>query len=274
MPSDPEESGDDSSLSEASEPVGRGRDYSVRAVERVCSILDLLQESVDGITLIDVSNATGLPKASAFRYMWTLEARRYIEREPASGRFRLGLAFASMQSRQLEVLRERSRPWLEQLRDEFGETTNLGILDGDAVIYIDVVESRRGVRLAAARGSKDSLHSTALGKAIAAHLPESRVREILQRSGMPQLTVNTLASVDAYLADLAWVRHAGYAVDNGENEVDGRCVAVPLLGSGLPAALSVSAPSARFPVQQVETVAKALQDAAANIATSPPPEQS
>jgi IclR family transcriptional regulator, acetate operon repressor len=236
--------------------------YSVRAVDRVCSILNLLQETVDGVSLNEVADATGLPKSSAFRYMHTLGAHRYVERDAKSGLYRLGLGFVGFQSRHVEVIRQRTRPGLEALRDKLGETVNLGILDGDSVVYLDIVESRRQVRLAASKGDRDSLHSTALGKAIAAHLPEQRVREILARTGMPAVTPNTITGLDDYLAELARVRRLGYAVDNGENEVDGRCVAVPLLDGRLPAAVSLSAPSARFPIQQVEEVVALLQDVA------------
>lgn len=248
------------------------RDYSVRAVERVCLILNLLQESVDGITLNEVAQTTGLPKSSAFRYLWTLESHRYVERDAERGLFRLGLGFVGMQSRHLEILRERARPSLASLRDEFGETANLGLLDEDHIIYIEIVESRRGVRLAATRGDRDPLHSTALGKAIAAHLPEDRVRSLLEATGLPARTANTITSLEGYLEELAKVRRAGYAVDNGENEEDGRCVAVPLLATHLPAAISVSGPASRFSMQDVRRVAKTLIDIAAGIATNPLPE--
>lgn len=252
---------------------GEERDYTVRAVQRVCAILNLLQESVDGVPLNTVASTTELPKSSAFRYLWTLENHRYVERDPATGLFRLGLGFVGMQSRHLEVLRERARPWLEKLRDEHDETANLGILDGSSIIYLDIVESNRSVRLAANRGDRDTLHSTALGKAIAAYLPESRVREMLEQSGMEPRTPNTITTVDAYFDELVKVRRLGYAVDNAENELDGRCVAAPILGTRLPAALSVSAPAARFPIQQVARVAKALQEVAKQIATMPAPER-
>lgn len=245
------------------------RDYSVRAVERVCLILDLLQESVDGITLNEVAQTTGLPKSSAFRYLWTLEHHRYVERDETNNLFRLGLGFVGMQSRHLEILRERARPSLEALRDEYGETANLGLLDGDHIIYIEIVESRRGVRLAASRGDRDPMHSTALGKAIAAHLPEDRVRTLLDRAGMPGHTSATITSVDDFMTELAGVRRNGYAIDNGENEADGRCVAAPLLGTHLPAAISVSGPSSRFSMQDAKKVAKTLIRVASGIATNP-----
>jgi IclR family transcriptional regulator, acetate operon repressor len=253
-------------LSDSSKP-DQERDYSVRAVERVCAILNLLQNSIDGVSLIDVAGATGLPKSSVFRYLWTLEEYRYVERDLESGVYRLGLGFLGMQSRQLEVLRQRARPWLEKLRDQFDETLNLGILDGDAVTYLEIIESRRGVRLAAKRGDRDPLYSTALGKAIAADLPETSVRDLLQQSGMEPRTPNTITNIDDFISELARIRRVGYAMDNGENEIDGRCVAVPIPDSPLPAALSLSAPSVRFPLQDVNNVATALQDAARRITT-------
>ncbi|WP_407652616.1 IclR family transcriptional regulator [Amycolatopsis cynarae] len=249
------------------------RDYSVRAVERVCLILNLLQESIDGITLNEVAQTTGLPKSSAFRYLWTLENHRYVERDEDGTLFRLGLGFVGMQSRHLEILRERARPSLEHLRDTFGETANLALLDGSHIIYLDIVESRRGVRLAASRGHREPLHCTALGKAIAAQLPPDRVRELLAETGLPKRTANTIGTVDAFLAELTKVRRVGYAVDDRENEADGRCVAVPLLGTQLPAAISLSGPSSRFTLQDIKKAAKTLLGAAAELSTNPVPQQ-
>lgn len=245
--------------------AGQERDYSVRAVERVCSILSLLQESPDGVSLLDLAETTELPKSSAFRYLWTLEEHRYVERDPESRLYRLGLGFVGMQSRQLEMLRQRARPWLERLRDQFGETLNLGVLDGGAVIYLEIMESRRGVRLSARRGDRDPIHSTALGKAMAARLAETRVRELLSHQGLEARTPNTITNLEDFIAELAKVRRLGYAIDNCENEIDGRCVAVPIPDSPTPAALSLSAPSVRFPMQEVKEVAAALKEAAYRI---------
>lgn len=248
------------------------RDYTVRAVDRTCAILDLLQGSIEGVSLIDVAQATELPKSSAFRYLWTLEAHRYVERSPDTGLYRLGLGFVGMQSRQVEVLRQRARPWLEELRDAFGETVNLGILDGDSIIYLDIVESRRGVRLAARRGDRDPLHATALGKAVAAYLPEAQVQEILTHSGMPPRTDATITNRDDFLSELDKIRRSGYAVDNEENEIDGRCVAVPIVGINLPTAVSLSAPAARFPMARVREAATALQAITEKLAADQPSE--
>jgi len=249
------------------------RDYSVRAVERVCLILNLLQSSVDGIALNEVAQTTGLPKSSAFRYLWTLENHRYVERGEDGNLFRLGLGFVGMQSRHLEILRERSHPSLNYLRDEFGETANLGLLDGDQVIYIDIVESRRGVRFAASRGDRVPLHSTALGKAVASRLPDDRVRDLVKHTGLVKRTANTIGTTEEFFEELGRVRRTGYAIDDRENEEDGRCVAAPLLGTHLPAALSVSGPVSRFGLAEAKKVGKALLEVASGITTNPVSEQ-
>lgn len=245
------------------------RDYSVRVVDRVCLILNLLQKSVDGITLNEVAETTGLPKSSAFRYLWTLENRRYVERHGDGSVYRLGLGFVGMQSRHLEILRERARPLLEGLREEFGETANLGLLDGNHVIHVDVVESRRSVRLSAARGGRVPLHCTALGKAIASRLPNERVGTLLAQAGLVPHTGHTIGTPAAYFEELAKVRRAGYAIDDRETEEDARCVAVPLTGTHLPAAIGVSGPSSRFTLAEARRVARTLVDIAFRITIDP-----
>jgi IclR family acetate operon transcriptional repressor len=236
--------------------------YSIRAVHRVCDILDLLQQSPDGVTLPDVARVARLPKSSAFRYLATLERRRYVERDPLSGSYQTGSALLPLRAHEPELLARRARPHMEQLRDKLEETVNLGMLDGSYVIYLEIVESRRAMRLAARRGDRELIHSTALGKAIAACLPEERVRAIVADAGMPRVTERTITDLQSYLGELALVRGRGYAMDNGENEIDGRCVAVPVVGSNLPAAISLSAPASRFPLSQVEEAAETLKEIA------------
>jgi IclR family acetate operon transcriptional repressor len=235
--------------------------YSIRAVRRVCDLLDLLQDRVDGVSLPEVAEAVRLPKSSAFRYLATLESRRYVERT-TNGDYRLGLAFLPIQAAQLDTLADRGRPLLEVLRDEFEETVNLGLLSGNRVSYIEILESPKAMRLAARKGDRDPIHSTALGKAIAAHLDPERVRAILDVEGMQRYTKRTVTSQKAYFAELERVRNDGYAVDDGENEPDGRCLAVPLFVHKLPAAISLSAPAARFPIEDVASAAARLTEVA------------
>lgn len=248
----------------AAEDVGtNGTAYSIRAVQRVCDILDLLQRSPNHATLAQVSTVTKLPKSSAFRYLATLETRRYVERDPETGDYKLGLGLLPLQSLQFDLIAQRVRPYLERLCHEYRETTNLGLLEGNRVTYLEIVESPQAMRMASRRGDREQIHSTALGKAIAATLPTKRVRAILEAEGMQAMTARTLTSSDLYLAELERIRDVGFAIDDGENEPEGRCVAVALPGGRIPAAISVSAPASRLPMERVPEVAERLHDVSA-----------
>ncbi|RZI92824.1 MAG: IclR family transcriptional regulator, partial [Microbacterium sp.] len=158
--------------------------YSIRSVQRVCDILDLVQANPDGLSLMAFAQATELPKSSVFRYLATLEGRGYVERN-ADGDYRIGLALSGDR---IDTVARRLLPQLMHLRDTLGETVNLGLLDGTRVAYLEIVESRASIRNAPRAGEREVIHATALGKVLAAQMPESAVESILQQEGMARLT--------------------------------------------------------------------------------------
>jgi IclR family transcriptional regulator, acetate operon repressor len=235
--------------------------YSVRAAERVADLLDALQEAREGASLVALADATGMPKSSVFRYLATLESRGYVEKDVDTGDYSLGPALPSA-SRYYDVLATRARPTLERLRDRFEETANFAVLDGDRVVYVQIVESAQAMRLAARRGEQDYVHSTAVGKVIAAQQPVETVRALLRAAGMPARTPRTITRVDDFMGELERVREQGYAIDDEENEQGARCVAVALTGTRVAAGISIAAPSVRLSHEQAQAVAKTLADEA------------
>jgi IclR family acetate operon transcriptional repressor len=233
--------------------------YSIRAVDRVCDILDTLANAGHAVSLTEVAEGAGIPKSSAFRYLSALEVRHYVERSPDGMSFLLGVAFRPQHTPGVERLTELARPALERLKDELGETTNLGLLDGTYVVHALVAESPQSMRLAARVGERGSIHSTALGKAMCAALPDSRVRMILHVAGMPRFTDATLTDPDAYIAELGRTRARGYGIDEAENQPAGRCVAVAIPNIPFSAGVSVSAPADRLPKDAVAGVARRLR---------------
>lgn len=228
--------------------------YSIRSVQRVCDILDLVQAHPQGLSLVDFAAATGLPKSSVFRYLSTLEGRGYVERNE-SGDYRLGL---SLSGERLEMLTRRLTPYLLRLRDELGETINLGMLDGSRVAYLEIIESKASIRNAPRAGEREFIHCTALGKVLAAGRPTDYVESILLQEGMPAHTPNTITDVAAYLDELELTRQRGYALDDEENEIGGRCIAIAVPRTKIPIAISMSAPIGRLPLEDVPQVARAM----------------
>jgi IclR family acetate operon transcriptional repressor len=236
--------------------------YSIRAVDRVLDVLDVLHARTRATSLSEIARAAGLARSSAFRYLATLERRGYVERDGSDG-YRLGPAFPA-RARRLNIATV-GRSLLEELRDRFQETINLGVLDGNAVAYLDIVESPMAIRFAARPGDRNAIHSTALGKALAAQLRDDDVRRILAAEGMAPMTPRTITDEDDYLREIAGVRRRGFALDSGENEEGGGCVAVAVPGAGVPAAISLSAPAGRLSAERIEEVVAALREASARL---------
>ena len=114
-------------------------------------------------------------------------------------------------------------------------------------------------------GRRVKPHATAVGKAILATKPDDEVRELLKRTGMPRRTEHTLTTPKLLFADLERVRECGYALDNGEQELGVRCVALAVPGAPRPMALSMSGPLTRMSDAMVDKAAPILRKAAEKI---------
>ena len=232
-----------------------------RAIRRTCLVLREVGAAANtGASLPQLVTATGLPKSSVHRYLEVLVQEGFLERDAQSGTYRLGARIVSLASNETPLMVIRARPYLERLRDLFDETVNLGILSGDNIVYLDILESPRTVRLAARVGDTDMIHSTALGKAIAAQLPEEEVRSLLQRPGLPRRTANTITRAADFMKHLELVRRHGFAIDDQENDVEGRCVAIVVPARRVQYAVSVSGITSRFPMSKTGEAARAMRE--------------
>lgn len=239
--------------------------YSSRSVQRVCDVLEALAAAPLGATLSEVAAMTHMPRSTAFRYLATLEERRFVERDAEGNLFRLGQAFGNRPDTSRARLATVAQPALEKLRDQLGETTNLGVLEGTSIVHELVLESPEFMRVAARPGERGMVHATALGKAMCSDLPRERIIAILDATGLPPLTRKTITTVDELERELQRVREQGYGIDDSENQEGALCVAVPIPQLPMPAAISVSAPSSRFSRSEVPAVARKLAVAAAAI---------
>lgn len=240
--------------------------YSIRAVDRVCDILDAIQAQSGNASLPAIALTTRMPKSTAFRYLSVLEERGYIERNSETSTYRLGLSFQPRDLLSLERLKRFALPILTQLRDELSETTNLGILENGHVVHVLVIESPQQMRLAARVGERALIHSTALGKAMATQLDTETVRAILALQGMPTYTPMTITSQPEYLTQLAQAQTDGFAMDDSENQIGGRCIAVPIPDTPVRAGISVSAPASQLPIERVPSIVRQLQTSADHLA--------
>jgi IclR family acetate operon transcriptional repressor len=136
------------------------------------------------------------------------------------------------------------------------------VLDGDQVVYVAQAPSRHSMRMFTEVGRRVDAHCTAVGKAILAQLPDDTVEQVLARAKMSPQTERSITTVDAMRTELNVIRDQGYAVDDGEQEIGVRCLAVAVPGTPSNAAISISGPETRMGMIAVDEVVPLLTKAA------------
>lgn len=144
---------------------------------------------------------------------------------------------------------------LQELSRSVGETCNLGVMDGNAVVYIERVEAKWPFGLKFEPGSRVPLHCTSMGKLFLSEMPSAKRRELLGVSTLHRYTENTICDSAALDREAAEIKKRGYSVDDQEFLAGVVCLAVPVHDADgvLCAALAISAPAARL------SIGKALQ---------------
>jgi IclR family acetate operon transcriptional repressor len=144
----------------------------------------------------------------------------------------------------------------------------MALLDGDEVVYVAQVPSRHSMRMFTEVGRRVLPHSTGVGKALLAHVPPQEVRALLGRTGMPAATEKTITEPDAFLAELERIRGLGYALDDNEQEIGVRCLAVTVPDSPTAAAISISGPAGRVTEAATDKIVPILQDVARQLSVA------
>lgn len=249
-------------------PAERGRGAGgVQSLDRAIVLLDLLADAGGEVGISRLAELSGLPLPTIHRLMRTLVTHGYVRQE-ASRRYALGPRLIRLGESAARQLGTWARPQLVELVAAVGETANLALLEGDDVVYVAQVPSTHSMRMFTEVGRRVFAHCTGVGKALLAQLPAETVRDILARTGMPAQTPHTLTDPATLLRELAQIRQQGYAIDDGEQEVGVRCLAVPVPGAPAMAAISVSGPAARLTDEVFERIVPLLRRAAEQLGSS------
>ena len=236
------------------------------------SLLNVLDEPATSFPLRDLAKAAGVPRPTAHRILGTLLSLGYVQKG-AGGIYRLSRRPAGRAVLDPTRLVSAARAEVEQLSHATGETVNLGILRADRIVYLLVIESTHALRRVVTAGETDAAHSTALGRAILAHLPDDEFKLVLGRiagaSRLRRAAAQPTVATTRLRQLLSTVQRDKYAVEQDETDLGVTCVGVPvLIGRQCVAALSVSAPTARFTLKHRDAWVKRLQQAARRIAAT------
>ncbi|MEW6533033.1 MAG: IclR family transcriptional regulator [Thermodesulfobacteriota bacterium] len=207
---------------------------AVRLVESLAKGLEILHvfsANPTGLRLPEVTKLTGLPKATAYRFLQTLVSENYLHFFPAAGTFRLGpkvmsLGFGALLSLDIAEL---AQPYLEELSRRIHQNVNLGTLDGVEVVYLVRIKVRSILGINLTVGSRISACNSAIGKAVLAYLGPEQLQLIIDEISLDPAVAEKIGRNGKLLRQqLAVIRKQGYAVNDGETVPGLASVAAPV----------------------------------------------
>lgn len=217
----------------------------VQVVERAFVLLDALVKTEGAATAGDLKEATGLAGPTVHRLLGTLMHIGAVHQLPDK-RYALGASLVPLGEGATRQLGGLAVPQMQSLVSELGESVNMAVMESEMVVYIAQAPSPHSMRMFTEVGRRAYMHSTGVGKAMLATMVPDRVREIMASTGMPSMTAKTLTKPDALLEQLPVIARQGYALDDEEQEVGVRCLAVPVPHGPTRMGLSISGPTARM----------------------------
>jgi DNA-binding IclR family transcriptional regulator len=154
-------------------------------------------------------------------------------------------------------------PVLAQLRDQTGESAQVGVLDGFEVVYVDRLESAHSLRLFTETGRRVPVHCTSSGKVLMAHRPEPDREKYLANAELTALTPASITDADQLRDELVAVRARGWAQSVNERENGVASIAAPVRDArgDVVAAISIGAPTTRFGAIPRRRFAAAIMEA-------------
>ncbi|MGB9082915.1 MAG: IclR family transcriptional regulator [Desulfuromonadaceae bacterium] len=230
--------------------------YSIQSVIRAIDVLELFNVMDKEVSISELTEYTCTNKNYIFRLLLTLQSRQFVDVNPATGKYKLGLKIFELGQKALkkQKLINHTRPVLEYLKKQCHETTGYSIFKSDFTYYVDGVESDLTVRVVNRMGSRFPLHCTAVGKAQIAHLDEKELQLWIDTNKLSKFSTNTIINPDQLKDELGRIVSQGYAIEDQEFEAGVGGIAAPVLGrdNKIIGAIGISAPVYRLTRERLE----------------------
>lgn len=243
-------------------------DYAIAVIEDAICVLEAFLDGQDHLTLAQITKETKLGKNKTFRILSTLAKHRLVERDEL-GVYRLGirfLEFGQQVQTQMSLLGA-SRPVMDWLVQETGESIFLGIMDGAEVLCVDARESRRSIRLFAQVGRRAPLYAGGVPKVLLAFLPQTEREALLATIELEPITPYTITDRTVLAELLHQIRRQGYVVTADDLDEGACSIAAPVRDhrGQVVAAISVAGPSERFSEACIKRYVELVLQGAAQI---------
>jgi IclR family transcriptional regulator, KDG regulon repressor len=239
----------------------RQRGGGVQSIGRGFSILEEIARNRDGIGLADLSKRVGLHNSTTFHLVKTMVSLGYVRQLKDSKRYRIGRPLFALAASALDEVEMVSlaTPLLEDLSRESGESAHFAVRMGDAVLVLARTSGPGAFQLNDRAGMARPAHCTALGKVLLAAMTPDQLERFLAQADLQAFTPKSITDKDAFRREIAEVRRAGMAIDDGEFDAELRCAALPVrnFSGQIVGAIGISGPVWRLSVQALQSRARA-----------------
>jgi DNA-binding IclR family transcriptional regulator len=243
----------------------------LKSFAKAVRVLECFSTRDRTLTLGEISQRTGTPKATAHRLVAALREVGMLEQTRERDGYRLGLKLFELGNivlANLDLHRE-SRAFVEQLTRVSGHSVHLAVFDGRQAVVIHRADPHpEGSPVAFIESAP--AHCTSVGKAILAFQPEGTLARLAALGALVRYTDATITDPAALAAHLAETRARGWSLDEGEHQPGLRCVGAPIRDATgrVFAAISLSAPYRELPASRVPAAAKLVRHAAVGISAA------
>jgi IclR family KDG regulon transcriptional repressor len=245
--------------------------YQAPSVKKAFQILKLISDTDGGLGISDLAKRLEIGKSTVHGITSALEALGTIIRDPTTKRYILGLTLLELGRSaysQLD-LKDLVRPIMEDLMEKTEESVFVGVLNGDRVIILDIVESKQDLKMTSTRGTAIPLLAGAVGKVLLATMSNEKAREIVGKKGLSRFTEHSITDPEAFLQEVGMAREKGYATDYEEYILGVRAVASPIKAENhLISAIWVVGFKTSLNDEKMKDVIKAIKESAEKITLS------
>jgi IclR family KDG regulon transcriptional repressor len=245
--------------------------YSAPSVKKAFKILQVITDSPNAVGVSELAKKLNMGKSTVHGIVTGLLELGVLVRDPIHKKFNLGYTLLELSRKAYAriELRDVARPSMEELMENVGETIFLGIMNGDHITILDVVESRNEMKITSPPGTRLPLLAGATGKVFLSQLGENKAKEIMNRIGLMKYTEKSIVDPKKFLMEAMEVKKNGYAIDDEEYLIGVRAIASPIqIASFPPAAMWVVGFASSLNDQKMDHVILEIKKASQQICES------
>ncbi|MGE7664854.1 IclR family transcriptional regulator [Ureibacillus composti] len=241
--------------------------YRVPAVEKIYSVLEIIAESSEALTLAQIIKLSGLNKSTVYSLLLSLTDVGLLKKND-DNTFELGYKIGYLGARYVQKsdLVNEFKLLASEAVKELSQTFQLSVLQQKNIVYLSKVEAKNTIQLSTNPGSILPAHSTAMGKVLLSSLSESELETLYEGYEFEKLTADTVDNLEDLKNQLAFAQKHSYFQEVGEVSEELTCIAAPIYGleHKIVAAISISLAVSKFNLD-AENYIQGVKELAKNI---------